>query len=308
MSDKKLLKATHTGELRIGTAKLRCAVLEDGTRVLTQRDVLMAIGRSGKPAAGRGSADFVPFEKGSPLFDSENLKPFVSNELSDSITPIQFQVPKGARAWGYKAELLPQICEVYLTAREKGALRQNQLKFAVACELIMRGLAHVGIIALIDEVTGYQVLRDHQALQAILDKYLLKEYAKWAKRFPDEFYIQMFKLRGWQWKGMQVNRPSIVGRYTDDIVYSRLAPGVRDQLRRLNPPDEKGRRKSKHHQWLTPDIGHPALSQHLHAVIAIMRGSSTWDQFMRFLNRSFERLVGQSEIAFGDSPEGKEKQ
>ncbi|WP_442886434.1 P63C domain-containing protein [Candidatus Binatus sp.] len=32
-------------------------------------------------------------------------------------------------------------------------------------------------------------------------------------------------------------------------------------------PIESGRRKAKHHQWLTEDIGRPALAQHLYAVI-----------------------------------------
>ena len=69
------------------------------------------------------------------------------------------------------------------------------------CEILAPALARVGIIALIDEATGYQEIRDRQALQQILDKYLLKEYAAWAKRFPDEFYKQIFKLRGWEWRG-----------------------------------------------------------------------------------------------------------
>jgi len=63
--------------------------------------------------------------------------------------------------------------------------------------------AKIGIIALIDEATGYQEVRDKNALQEILDKYLRKEYAAWAKRFPDEFYIEMFRLKGWKWKGMK---------------------------------------------------------------------------------------------------------
>jgi hypothetical protein len=140
-----LPRATHTGEIAVGNAKIRCAVLEDGTRVLTQRDFLQAIGRSGKPAAGRGTGDLAPFEKGSPLFDSENLKPFVTIELSSSIQPIHFRVPTRSRAWGYKAEALPKVCEVYLKAREAGALRRNQDKFAVACEILVRAFAHVGV-------------------------------------------------------------------------------------------------------------------------------------------------------------------
>lgn len=61
--------------------------------MLTQFDVLKAIGRSGKPAAGRGSADLDPLEKAPPLVDSDNLKPFVSNELQASKKPVKFRLP-----------------------------------------------------------------------------------------------------------------------------------------------------------------------------------------------------------------------
>lgn len=283
-------KATHSGELKIGKAVIRCAVLEDGTRVLTQRDFLQAIGRSGKPAAGRGSADFPSFEKGSPLVDSENLKPFISNALASSMSPIQFRVPEGPRAWGYKAELLPKVCEVYLQARDANSLRKNQLKFAFACDVLMRALAHVGIIALVDEATGYQEVRDRLALQKILDLFISKELSSWAKRFPDDFYKEMFRLKGWQWQGMKINRPSVVGHYTNDVVYQRLAAGVLDELKRINPPDETGHRKHRHHQWLTTEVGHPKLRDHLNGVIALMRAATSWDQFKRMIDRAFPKL------------------
>ena len=41
---------------------------------------------------------------------------------------------------------------------------------------------------------------------------------------------------------------------------------------------------AKHHQWLTEDVGHPALAQHLHAVITLMRVSKTWQQFKHMLD------------------------
>ena len=125
----------------------------------------------------------------------------------------------------------------------------------------------------------YQEIRDKKALQEILDRYLLKEFAAWAKRFPDEFYKQMFRLRGWQWRGMRVNRPSVVGKYTNDLIYQRLAPGVLEELQRRNPRDEKGNREGKHHQLLTPDLGIPALQNHLFATTKFMEASATWDQF-----------------------------
>jgi hypothetical protein len=65
-----------------------------------------------------------------------------------------------------------------------------------------------------------------------------------------------------QWQGMSVNRPQIVGKYTNDIVYERLAPGILEELQERNPKDTRGERPVKHHQWLTEDIGHPALERY----------------------------------------------
>jgi hypothetical protein len=162
-------------------------------------------------------------------------------------------------------------------------------KIVRACDTLIRGLAGVGIVALVDEATGYQDVRDRQALQAILDAYLERELATWAKRFPDEFYRQIFRLRGWTWRGMSVNRPQVVAAYTRDLVYERLAPGLLEELERRTPKDASGRRRAKFHQRMTDDVGHPALAQHLHAVIALMRASIGWDEFMRGVDRAFPR-------------------
>lgn len=78
----------------------------------------------------------------------------------------------------------------------------------------------------------------------------------------------------------------MVGRYTTDVVYARVAPGLVEELEQKNPSDA-GQRKSKHHQWLTDDVGHPALSAHLHAVIGFMRASDSWDRFKELMDRAF---------------------
>jgi hypothetical protein len=134
----------------------------------------------------------------------------------------------------------------------------------------------------------------------LLDRYLRKELAAWAKRFPDEFYKEMFRLRGWRWPSIGGKRPGIVGTYTNDLVYERLAPGILQELETRNPKDERGRRKAHHHSWLTEDVGHPALAQHLHAVIGFMRASASWDQFYRLMNRAFPRKGETIELAFED--------
>ena len=176
-----------------------------------------------------------------------------------------------------------------MDAKNAGVLKPVQMSTAKAAEVLVRALAQTGIIALVDEATGYQEVRDRLALQAILDRFLRKEFAAWAKRFPDEFYREIFRLKGWQWRGMKVNRPQVVAHYTRDVVYARLAPGVLRELEERNPRDERGNRRAKHHQWLTEDVGHPALAQHLYAVIGLMRIADDWDEFKRYADRAYPK-------------------
>ncbi len=293
-------EATHRGTLTIGNVSIPCAVLRDGTRVLSESGIAEALGgRSGaakrlKTAAAEEGA-YIPV-----FLASQSLSEYMKEELLNGpLKPINF-LSAGRELVGYQAEALPEICNIWLQARQDGVLNPQQADRAQAAEIVMRGLANLGVIALIDEATGYQDTRDRNALQAILDKYLRKEFAAWAKRFPDAFYREIFRLRGWSWNAMSVARPGVVGRYTNDIVYERLAPGILEELQKINPATEEGVRSKRHHQFLTDDIGHPALAQHLHAVIGLMRASANWDQFKSLLDRAFPKKGTQLEMLLGD--------
>jgi hypothetical protein len=285
-------KATHSGELVIGDLRIDCAVLPDGTRVLSQRGVGRALGR------GHGGSDWKKQDGDGgklPFFlTSKSVFPFISSDLMALVTqPIQYRTGAGGGvAHGIPATALPMICDVWLKAREAGGLRSApQLTIAQRAELVMRGLAHVGVVALVDEATGYQEVRDRFALQEILDKYLRKELAAWAKRFPDDFYKEIFRLREWKWD--RLRRPGVVAAYTKDIIYARLAPGILSDLERRNPKNDKGQRAGKHHQWLTEEVGHPALEKHIGEVLLLMRVSETWDQFRLVLDRGLPVLGGK---------------
>jgi hypothetical protein len=272
-------QATHGSEdrpLRIGDIELPCYVLSDETRVLSQRGILSGLGmRSG----GRPGGTRLTY-----LLRSSTFAPFVSPELLEILeNPIKFHPPRGGRtAFGHPATILNDICDVVLAARAAGVLQPHQVAIAQRCEILVRAFGKLGIIGLVDEVTGYQEVRHKLALQTILDAYLRKELAAWAKRFPDEFYEHIFRLRNWEWKGRGKNPPQAVAGYTKDIVYARLTPSILEELEKRNPI-AGGRRRAAHHQWLTEDVGHPALAQHLHAVITLMRVSKTWDQFKLML-------------------------
>ena len=279
-------QAMYSGILQIGDMSFPCSVLSDQSRILTQTDFMRGMGMyySGW-VAKHGPAELPHF------LSFKSLKPFVDKNLGDmqSIT-MKYRTERGSLAYGIKAETIPKICDVWIDAKEHGGLGSRQKQIADKALLLIRALAHVGIIALVDEATGYQEVRDRDSLHKILDLYLLAERAKWAKRFPDEFYKQIFRLRGWTWRGMRVNRPSIVGRYTNDIVWDRIEEGLHGELKRLNPKDDTGRRPAKHHQWLTEDIGHSVLQAHLNGVIALMRAAPSWDGFKRSLQRAFPKL------------------
>jgi P63C domain-containing protein len=298
MAEQKIWKAVWGSPdrpLKIGDLGIPAYVLENGTRVLSGRGMQTAL----QLGQSHGS-------KLRNLLSSANIRPHISNELAMALdSPLRFVRPGrgGKLAVGYEATILPDICDAILEARKKEKLTPTEQLVADQCEILTRAFAKVGIIALIDEVTGYQEIRDREALQAILDKYLRKEYAAWAKRFPDDFYREMFRLRGWQWRGMKVNRPSIVAHYTKDLIYQRLAPGIMEKLERLNPRDEKGNRAAKHHQWLTNDIGVPALAQHLYATVGFMRAASTWDSFYRSMQRAFPKLNSNMVLNFPDETE-----
>lgn len=293
-------QASYEGVVGIGEKHIYAAVLPEGKRLLSQGQFLQAIGRSRTPKGGTGAltVDGLPF-----FLQAEQLSPFISEELRLSTAPVFFKGKDGRKQVGYDAEILPQVCEVYLKYRDAlyadGNKVPSQFDHIVkACDVLMRGLARLGIVALIDEATGYQQVRARDALQAYLDRFLRKELAAWVKTFPDEFFVQLFRLKKWQWKGTS-RRPGVVGIYINDLIYDRLGPGVLQELQRRNP-SENGRRKAKHFQWLTENIGNPALAQHMYATIGFMRSFDHWDDFKRAFYRAYPKKGENLALALND--------
>jgi hypothetical protein len=284
----------YVGKLDLGGYQISCAVLDDGTRILVERSMANALGRKGGGAYWQRKKKAIDAQNGALLpeyVSARYLSPYVSSELKAKLqTPIMYINQNGRLTAGVDATTLPDICDVWITAKEKGALNEDQVETAERAYILMKGFATVGIIALIDEVTGYQEVRDRLALQEILDKYLLDYRATWAKRFPDEFYKEIFRLNRWPYNPSSVRRPSIIGTMTNDMVYARLAPGILDELRTRTPKDEKGRRRHRYHQWFTDDIGHPKLQEHLSNVITLMKASPNIVTFRRLLQRAKPRI------------------
>jgi hypothetical protein len=270
--------------LRIGLIAIPAYVLEDERRVLT------VSGMSDGLSMARGGSEVPGLNRFELFVSRERLRPFVSDELRRQVSnPIVFLTPTGSKAYGYDAQTLVELCEAVLAAREAGKLQRQQEGIAQRAEVLIRGLARVGIVALIDEATGYQEIRDRQSLRRILEAYISKEWLPWTERFPIEFYKELYRLHGWRLDPAGKGKPGYVGKLTNALVYDRLPRGVADELRANNPVDPStGRRRFKHHQFLTDDIGNPHLEKHVAKVIGLMQASESWGEFKRMFRRVFK--------------------
>jgi hypothetical protein len=296
--------AEYEGEFSLGGTPISCAVLPNGTRIVAQAAFLRALGRSRSPKAGTGvlsTVDELPF-----FLQADALKPFISEELAMSTNPIFYRTRSGGRGVGYDARLLPQVAEVYLKfrdacLREKEEIPTRYERMIAAADVLIRGLANVGIIALIDEATGFQRDRAASALAEILEKFIAKELRPWVRTFPDEYYGQLFRLRGLEFPKDAVKRPQYFGHLTNDIIYSRLAPGVLEELKNATIRAPDGRHRHHLHRRLTEDFGHPRLREHLASVVTVMQLSNDYDDFIQKLDRVKPRFGETLQLPF-DAP------
>lgn len=292
--------ADYDGVLRIGDMEFPCAVLSDGSRVLTETNFMKGMGiyRSGALSVRRGEGDQTGARM--PLYLAfKNLKPYIDRHLGEMHSkPKFYRTKSGQLVHGIPAEIIPKVCDVWLDARKEGVLGPRQEVVAAKAEILMRGLAHVGIIALVDEATGFQRDRSRDALAKILEAFVATELRKWVKTFPADFYEHLFRLRKLKYPPTTVRKPQYIGHLTNDIVYKRLAPGVLAELKRVTPRDEQGRHKHQLHRRLTEDLGHPRLREHVATVVGLMKAFDTWDDFKRALDRALP-LYGKTMLLPG---------
>jgi P63C domain len=279
-------QAAYTGELTIGDMAFPCSVLSDGTRILTQSDFMEGMGMyySGWVANNRSNEDRAAEV---PHFLSfKTLKPFVDRHLGSLQSIIvKYRTERGSLAHGIKAEIIPKICDVWIDADEEVTLGSRQKQVAQKARILMRALAHVGIISLVDEATGYQKERASDALAKILEAFIAKELQPWIHTFKDDFYEELFRLRGLSFPKDNVKRPQYFGHLTNDIVYKRLAPGVLEELKNSTPKYPSGRPMHHLHRKLTHDMGHPKLKEYLASVTTIMKLSDDYGDFKSKLDK-----------------------
>jgi hypothetical protein len=287
------VKVTHYGKWIIDEKEeisIDCYVTNDNRRMLSLRGTARAMGLK-----GGGSGALVR------NLNSKWIEPYLSIQLEwwlEEIQNNQIEKVKGIRGekfYPFDAELFVDLCNAYIKANKDGVFNEsgiyrNQKYIADKLLIIMSAFAKVGIVALIDEVTGFQEQRDKDELQKILSMYVSKEFQPWALRFPNEYYEELYRLRGWK-ESKGKNKNQYVGKLTNQIVYNALPENVLDELRVKNPiVENKNYRRRRHHQYLTKDLGIQHLDKQITSVIALMKASNNWNEFEVLFNRAFKKI------------------
>lgn len=279
--DTTIPQASHQGILRIADKNIDCVVTESGERILSVKNVFETFGRTQRGYRRLDQGIIMP-----PFMDAMNLLPFISDELHELIKPIEYRDLKGKIAKGYKADILPQICLTYMKADTAGVITKTQARMVEASHALIAAFSTVGIIALVDEATGYQQDRIKDGLNQILQAYISKVLQPYISTIPVDYYKELFRLRGMKYDEKNFNKtPSFFGHIINNIIYSRLAPGVLEELKRTCPRDEKGRLKHKYFQKLTANTGYMRLKEHIASIVSIMKLSDNYDDFMAKIDR-----------------------
>ena len=289
-----LPKATHQGQMAIGDLMLDCYVLEDGRRVFHKRGMARALGLKSE-----GGNAFMKTMQGKGLGSglTESLREKIQN-------PINFKPLTVDLAHGYEADVLADVAKAIVTAAATTKLSNSQQGFVIQAQILLNAFAKVGVVALIDEATGYQQIRDPKALRILVQQYIEQEKREWEKQFPDSYYDELNRIYGSKkltktsTGAVIQNRPQHFAKFTRSYVYQPLENGaVLEELDRINPKiDGKGTRRARFHQHLSLGYGIEKLKRQVQEVQTLMAVSDSVLQFKKFFFKRFPEQGQQLEL------------
>ena len=292
-----LPKATHQGQMTVGSLNLDCYVLEDGRRLFHKRGMARALGMK----SGGGNVFLRALQrKGLGSEVGENLLTKIEN-------PIVFKPLTQDLAHGYDAEVLVEVCRAVIRAEENKKLTSSQEPLAAQARILLSAFAKVGVAALIDEATGFQEIRSPDALRILVQQYIETEMQEWEKQFPNEYYDELNRIYGSKrltttGSGAVIqNRPQHFAKFTRSYIYFPLENGaVLEELDRINPKiDAKGTRRARFHQHLSQGYGIEKLKRQVQEILTLIKVSDTVSQFKRLFAKRFPDVGTQADM-FGD--------
>jgi len=284
-------EASHQGQLPIGDVKLDCYVLEDGRRLFHKRGMARAL-----TLKSTGGNAFLKTISGKGLGSA------ISPELREKIEkPIIFKPLNGDPAHGYEAATLVEVLDAIIDARNEGKLLPNQIFLARQAEIIIRSAAKLGIVALIDEATGFIADKRKAEYRELFQQYISDEIRQWEKEFPDEFFDMIYRLYGLKRiNPRSFKHPIFFSKFIRKYIYRPLANSngaILEELENKNPVVySSGGRRYKLFMFLSDHVGLPAFRQHLWKVVGMGAGAADKAAFDRAFARAFPQAGEQMEL------------
>lgn len=248
-------KAIADGEIQLGDAAIACYVLDNEQRVLATSQVQGLIGAAEDRTLSRGLARI----------------PGVSEDLR--LLPIEFSpLRKGPSSAGYDADAVVKILRAYQRAYLRNELHYKQVPIALAAMTAIESFVSVGLRALIDEATGYQVERPSGDLQAHLTRVIADQRRLWEEMFDADWDRAVCQLYRHPYTGRP---PRFAAELNHKAFLWAFGAEAYERIKELNPHPKFG---SNHHQLLT-DEARIKLSQTIATLKHLMKVSRSPQDF-----------------------------
>ena len=272
------------GTIQVGDEDLKCYVLDDGRRVISR------VGATEFLTKQLGNGDLEGYLR------SQRVEPFLPPRWQDEL--IDFGLPgvTHKRVAGLRAETFLDVCRGLMIARDEGTLTEIQSDMARRASAFVIACSKIGLIALIDEATGYQYERSEDALQFKLKLFLEEEMRAWEKTFPDELWVEFGRLTGWT--GGVSSRPKYWGKLVMELIYGYLDEDVARWLKANAPRPRSGQ---NYHQWLSSQYGLKKLTEHIWLVIGVASTCQTMSELREQMAFKFDKVPIQLTF-FADPP------
>lgn len=289
-----IINATHKGFMHVGGIDLECYVLEDGRRVFNKKGMAKAIGLKSE-----GGNAFLK------TMSRKGIGSEIDEKLHEKIeNPILFNYMRSDPNHAYEADVLVEVCKAIKRAKDAGLLTKTQEELYRQANALLNAFGKIGVVALIDEATGYQKERSPDALRLLVEQYLEEEKREWQKEFPNEFYKELNRIYGIQNTttrksgAIVLNKPQHFAKFTRTYVYEPLENGaVLEELDKLNPKmDHRGTRKNRFHQHMSQDYGIEKLRLQMREVLTLLKISDTVTEFKKLFKKRFPRKGDQIDL------------
>lgn len=245
----------HTGKLSVGDLELDVTILKDGTPVISY-----------------GSAE--------KFFGLNSHKgkffPQLTGQLKETIgNPISWRVKGNKRVYsGFDANVLYRFAStlVKMSKFDNQELSPSKQQIIEQCWALVDAFGESGVRAVCYDAAGYLQEIKRGVMTEYFNSFIADVLKPWQLRFDGDIWREFYRVWG---KEIPKDRPMHEGAWLskllDVYVYGVMPKEVVDEIKSKNPYVKGRYRAHKNHQFLSEQMGDPALMSVIAQVRTLLR-------------------------------------